>query len=117
MEIGQLVVVQPEKSQKRDVEVLHGMNHLDGLVADLVRGSNRVTCPYTAPGHHDHHGIGIVIPSHGDARLLVSYVDQGRFAHLTEEDMQYFQDKVDESWEKWWLPGVIPVFSEDKTKA
>jgi pyruvate ferredoxin oxidoreductase beta subunit len=34
---------------------------------------------------------------------------QGRFAHFTPEDIKLFQDKVDESWEKWWLPGVIPV--------
>jgi len=33
---------------------------------------------------------------------------QGRFAHLTKEDLQFFQQKVDNSWEKWWLPGVIP---------
>jgi pyruvate ferredoxin oxidoreductase beta subunit len=34
---------------------------------------------------------------------------QGRFAHFTKEDIKIFQDRVDESWEKWWLPGVIPV--------
>ena len=33
---------------------------------------------------------------------------QGRFAHMTPEDIQYFQDRVDTSWEKWWLPGVVP---------
>ena len=33
---------------------------------------------------------------------------QGRFAHLTAEDIKYFQDKVDETWEKWYMPGVIP---------
>jgi len=33
---------------------------------------------------------------------------QGRFAHFTEEDLTYFQSKVDEMWEKWLVPGVIP---------
>ncbi len=33
---------------------------------------------------------------------------QGRFAHFTEEDFDYFQSKVDEMWEKWLVPGVIP---------
>ena len=48
------------------------------------------------------------VPAEGEARLLVSYVDQGRFAHLTTEDIKYFQGKVDERWEKWWMPGVVP---------
>ncbi len=34
---------------------------------------------------------------------------QGRFAHFTDEDVDYFQAKVDQMWEKWWLPGVIPM--------
>ena len=34
---------------------------------------------------------------------------QGRFAHFTDDDVDYFQSKVDEMWEKWWLPGAIPV--------
>ena len=29
---------------------------------------------------------------------------QGRFAHFTDEDVDYFQSKVDEMWEKWLLP-------------
>jgi pyruvate ferredoxin oxidoreductase beta subunit len=33
---------------------------------------------------------------------------QGRFAHFTEEDLAYFQEKTDEMWEKWLFPGVIP---------
>src|ERR687883_17765 len=32
---------------------------------------------------------------------------QGRFAHFTEEDLAYFQAKVDEMWDKWEIPGVI----------
>ncbi len=38
-------------------------------------------------------------------------VRQGRFAHFTKEDVDYFQAKIDEMWEKWIYPGVIP-FSE-----
>jgi pyruvate ferredoxin oxidoreductase beta subunit len=37
---------------------------------------------------------------------------QGRFAHFIDEDFEYFQTKVDEMWEKWLVPGVIP-FSND----
>ena len=34
---------------------------------------------------------------------------QGRFAHFTPEDTNYVQGKVDEMWERWWGPGVVPV--------
>ena len=34
---------------------------------------------------------------------------QGRFAHFTEEDLDYFQAKVDEMWDKWEIPGRDPV--------
>jgi pyruvate ferredoxin oxidoreductase beta subunit len=33
---------------------------------------------------------------------------QGRFAHFTEDDFEYFQSKIDEMWTKWLVPGVIP---------
>jgi len=33
---------------------------------------------------------------------------QGRFAHFIEEDLEYFQAKVDEMWNDWEIPGVIP---------
>ena len=33
---------------------------------------------------------------------------QGRFAHFVDEDIEYFQAKIDEMWEKWLIPGVIP---------
>ena len=36
-------------------------------------------------------------------------VRQGRFAHFTPEDTKYVQDKVDEMWERWWGPGIIPI--------
>jgi pyruvate ferredoxin oxidoreductase beta subunit len=38
---------------------------------------------------------------------------QGRFAHFTEEDIEYFQRKTDEMWEKWLIPGVIPFIKQD----
>ena len=41
---------------------------------------------------------------------------QGRFAHFTEEDLEYFQSKVDEMWNKWEIPGVIPFWKEGKAK-
>jgi len=37
---------------------------------------------------------------------------QGRFAHFTEEDIEYFQNKIDEMWEKWLVPGVIPLLKD-----
>jgi pyruvate ferredoxin oxidoreductase beta subunit len=40
---------------------------------------------------------------------ITDYLDrQGRFAHMTGEDKKFFQEKVDRTWEEWWLPGVIP---------
>ncbi len=34
---------------------------------------------------------------------------QGRFAHLADEDVQYIQDRVDEMWNDWEVPGVAPL--------
>jgi pyruvate ferredoxin oxidoreductase beta subunit len=32
---------------------------------------------------------------------------QGRFAHFTEEDYEFFQRRVDEQWHSWLIPGVV----------
>jgi len=37
---------------------------------------------------------------------------QGRFAHFTDDDIDYFQSKVDEMWSKWLIPGAIPFHKE-----
>ena len=37
---------------------------------------------------------------------------QGRFAHFTEEDIAFFQSKVDETWNKWLIPGILPLQKE-----
>ena len=37
---------------------------------------------------------------------------QGRFAHFVEEDIEFFQSKIDEMWNKWLVPGVIPLQKE-----
>jgi len=37
---------------------------------------------------------------------------QGRFAHFTDDDIDYFQSKIDEMWTKWLVPGVIPFASD-----
>ena len=42
---------------------------------------------------------------------------QGRFAHFTEEDLAYFQSKVDEMWTTWEIPGIVPFKRLDATKA
>jgi pyruvate ferredoxin oxidoreductase beta subunit len=39
-------------------------------------------------------------------------VRQGRFAHLTADDIGYFQAKIDEMWDKWLLPGVLPIWKD-----
>ena len=39
-------------------------------------------------------------------------IRQGRFAHLTDDDIDYFQSKIDEMWQKWLIPGVIPFHKE-----
>jgi len=41
---------------------------------------------------------------------------QGRFAHFTEEDFDYFQRKIDEMWERWLLPGIAPFRLADELK-
>jgi pyruvate ferredoxin oxidoreductase beta subunit len=37
---------------------------------------------------------------------------QGRFAHFTNDDIDYFQSKVDQMWTKWLIPGVIPLMAD-----
>jgi len=34
---------------------------------------------------------------------------QGRFAHFTNEDVEFFQSQVDDMWNNWLIPGVIPL--------
>ncbi len=34
---------------------------------------------------------------------------QGRFAHLTEEDIAHIQAMVDSMWEEWEVPGIAPL--------
>jgi len=41
---------------------------------------------------------------------------QGRFAHFIDEDIDYFQSKIDEMWTKWLVPGVIPLQKEIDTE-
>ena len=41
---------------------------------------------------------------------------QGRFAHFTEEDLGYFQAKVDEMWNTWEIPAVVPFKRLDAAK-
>ena len=37
---------------------------------------------------------------------------QGRFAHFTDDDIDYFQSKVDQMWNKLLIPGAIPYHKE-----
>jgi pyruvate ferredoxin oxidoreductase beta subunit len=47
----------------------------------------------------------------GEKRKSVrEYVSkQDRFIHFTREDIDYFQSSIDEIWEKWMIPGIIPL--------
>ena len=38
---------------------------------------------------------------------------QGRFAHFTEDDYDYFQQKIDHMWETNLVPGVTSYSIED----
>jgi len=42
---------------------------------------------------------------------------QGRFAHFTDEDLAYFQSQVDDMWNNWLVPGVIPLRKQATTTA
>jgi pyruvate ferredoxin oxidoreductase beta subunit len=42
---------------------------------------------------------------------------QGRFAHFEDEDIEYFQNKIDQMWNKWLIPGVIPFRTEVEAEA
>ena len=37
---------------------------------------------------------------------------QGRFSHFTNDDIDYFQSMIDDMWNKWLVPGVIPIQKE-----
>ncbi len=37
---------------------------------------------------------------------------QGRFNHFIDEDVEFFQSKVDEMWTKWLVPGIMPLRAE-----
>jgi pyruvate ferredoxin oxidoreductase beta subunit len=41
---------------------------------------------------------------------------QGRFAHFTDEDIAYFQKKIDEMWDRWLIPGVCAFDLADDIK-
>jgi len=41
---------------------------------------------------------------------------QGRFAHFTDEDIAYFQRKIDEMWNRWLIPGVCAFDLADDLK-
>jgi pyruvate ferredoxin oxidoreductase beta subunit len=37
---------------------------------------------------------------------------QGRFAHFTNDDIDYFQAKIDQMWTNWLIPGVLPFATD-----
>jgi pyruvate ferredoxin oxidoreductase beta subunit len=42
---------------------------------------------------------------------------QGRFAHFTEEDIAFFQSQIDDMWNNWLIPGVIPLRKQTEGEA
>jgi pyruvate ferredoxin oxidoreductase beta subunit len=54
----------------------------------------------------------------GKRRLPVReyLLKQGRFAHFTDEDIAYFQRKIDEMWNRWLIPGVCAFDLADDIK-
>jgi len=42
---------------------------------------------------------------------------QGRFAHFTDEDIAFFQSQVDDMWNNWLVPGVIPLRKQTASTA
>ena len=46
----------------------------------------------------------------GTRKPVRQYLEkQDRFAHFTAADVAYFQSNTDKIWQKWLIPGVIPV--------
>ena len=41
--------------------------------------------------------------------LIEHLTSKDYFIHFTEEDNKYVQAKVDEMWERWWGPSVVPL--------
>ena len=56
---------------------------------------------------------GQVIYTHDARKKRIPVWDylkgQGRFAHLTDQDIDYIQKKVNEMWQEWEVPGVAPL--------
>ncbi|MBI4257961.1 MAG: pyruvate synthase [Thaumarchaeota archaeon] len=38
-------------------------------------------------------------------------LNQGRFSHFTDTEFNFVQSRVDEMWEEWELPGILPIKS------
>jgi hypothetical protein len=41
---------------------------------------------------------------------------QGRFAHFIDDDIDYFQSKIDDMWNKWLVPWIIPLQKDIETE-
>ena len=56
--------------------------------------------------------------AHGKKRKPVReyLLKQGRFAHFTDEDIAYFQRKIDDMWNRWLIPGVCAFDLADDIK-
>ena len=60
VEVGELVVIESEEPQDRDMQVAHRMDDFDGPVSHLVRGSDDGAARCSSAGQHHGHGVGIV---------------------------------------------------------
>jgi pyruvate ferredoxin oxidoreductase beta subunit len=54
-----------------------------------------------------------VVRHYGKSKAIA----EGRPRKPVREDLEYFQAKVDEMWNKWEIPGVIPFWKEKREVA
>lgn len=61
--VRQFVVIQPEQTQQRDVEIANVMHVFHSRHPDVVGSSDRVPSLAAAPRHPDRHRVGVVVAS------------------------------------------------------
>ena len=74
VEVGELVIVQAEQAQERDVEIANGMNDLRGGVANLVSGPDDVALFHAAAGEENGHGVFVMITTKPFAAAALAVV-------------------------------------------
>src|SRR4051812_25264363 len=65
VEEGELVVIQAQQTQQRDVQVADVMHRVHGFGSSFIGGADGVSSLHAAAGEPDSHGLGIVIAAIG----------------------------------------------------